>query len=229
MQQMKALPIFSSILLFVPIEARALEFGEFTTSNGSLVTVEEDFMDARYPRHVIGLAAQGREANDGWLIFRCQENVTEAFFVSGPFDFFGHGTSPSVSVRFVSDERARQQSPSLSSDAEAVFFDQPIDFIVKTVEGGSVGLNGSYFSGSFRHNFVLDDQTNSAVYELATTCGWVDRLPAKQEVSEDVSSSPSDKKLVNELRSLIEDYGEEQFRSTVTQILGGGLASALAE
>lgn len=202
--------------------AEPLNFGDRTTKNGTKISVEEDFMNAKYPRHVVILAATSQGDKDGALVFRCQQNSTEAYFVSGPFDFFGHGTSPVVNVRFPSDEQAKRLKVSLSSDAEAVFFGNPIEFMTRTVTDGSVGLMGSYYSGSFRHNYVLDEETKSAMYALATTCEWVDRLPERDEVT--FEKSPAEL-LSAELEILIEEYGEDLFRQTTQTLLGNSNAT----
>lgn len=197
--------------------AEPLNFGDRTTKNGTKISVEEDFMNAKYPRHVVILAATSQGDGDGALVFRCQQNSTEAYFVSGPFDFFGHGTSPVVNVRFPSDEQAKRLKVSLSNDAEAVFFGNPIEFMTRTVTDGSVGLMGSYYSGSFRHNYVLDEETKSAMYDLAKTCEWVDRLPERDEVP--LEKTPT-QLLSAELEVLIEEYGEDLFRQTTQSLLG---------
>lgn len=197
--------------------AETLEFGDRITENGTRISVEEDFMDAKYPRHVVVLAAEGQGDKDGALVFRCQQNSTEAYFVSGPFDFFGRSTSPVVNVRFPSDDEATATTVSLSSDGEAVFFSNPIQFMSKTVIDGSVGLMGSYYGGSFRHNYVLDEQTKSALYDLATTCEWIDQIPERDEVP--VERTPA-QLLSAELEALIERYGEDLFRQTTQSLLG---------
>lgn len=200
-----------------PATAEQLNFGNRETENGTAISVEEDFMNAKYPRHVIILAATNRGDADGALVFRCQQNSTEAYFVSGPYDFFGHSTTPVVDVRFPSDEQANRAAISLSSDGEAVFFRDPIEFMSKTVIDGSVGLMGSYYSGSFRHNYVLDDETKAAIYDLATTCEWSDRLPKRDEVT--LEKTPT-QLLSAELDVLIDEYGEDLFRQTVQSLLG---------
>ena len=197
--------------------AESLEFGDRTTENGTKIIVEEDFMNAKYPRHVVILAAEGQGDRDGALIFRCQQNSTEAYFVSGQFDFFGHGTSPVVNVRFPSDDQARATTVSLSSDAEAVFFSNPIEFMTRTVTDGSVGLMGNYYGGSFRHNYVLDEETKSAMYDLATTCEWVDQIPERDDVL--VERTPT-QLLSAELEALIEKYGKDLFSQTTQSLLG---------
>lgn len=197
--------------------AESLEFGDRTTENGTKISVEEDFMNAKYPRHVVVLAAEGQGDRDGALIFRCQQNSTEAYFVSGQFDFFGHGTSPVVNVRFPSDDQARAWTVSLSSDAEAVFFSNPIEFMISAVTDGSVGLMGNYYGGSFRHNYVLDEKTKSAMYELATTCEWLDQIPERDDVL--VERTPA-QLLSAELEALIEKYGEDLFSQTTQSLLG---------
>jgi len=200
-----------------PAIAETLEFGDRTTENGTKISVEEDFMNAKYPRHVVILAAESQGDRDGALIFRCQQNSTEAYFVSGQFDFFGHGTSPVVNVRFPSDDQASATTVSLSSDAEAVFFSNPIEFMTRAVTDGSIGLMGNYYGGSFRHNYVLDEETKSAMYDLATTCEWVDQIPEWDEVL--VERTPA-QLLSAELEALIKKYGEGLFRQTIQSLLG---------
>jgi hypothetical protein len=213
--------VTSALLLAAssPAIADSLEFGDWTTENGTKISVEEDFMSAKYPRHVVILAAEGQGNRDGALIFRCQQNSTEAYFVSGQFDFFGHGTSPVVNVRFPSDDQARATTVSLSSDAEAVFFSNPIEFMTRAVTDGSVGLMGNYYGGSFRHNYVLDEETRSAMYDLATTCEWVDQIPERDDVLVEVERTPA-QLLSTELEALIKKYGEDLFSQTTQSLLG---------
>lgn len=195
-------------------------FGERTTPNGSSVNVEEDFMNAKYPRHIIALAALDRSQGDGWLVFRCQNNQTEVYFVSGPFEFFGRGRDPVVNIRFPSQDQGRRADLSLSSDGEAVFFADPIEFIVRATRDGSVGLQGNYYGGSFRHQFELDGMSKAAIYEMAETCGWRSKLP---EISAEIASpadQPGDPVVDDRMRTLVAEFGSDRVRAAATRVLG---------
>lgn len=196
-------------------QERQVEFGTFTTENGTTITVEEDFMDSRYPRHFILFANEPAREGDGVLILRCEQNRTELFFASGPFEFFGMSRKPNIQARFPSEQAASTLNAGSSSDGEAAFIRSPIDFVVKLVKDGSVGLAGSYYSGSFRHNIALDDQTIDAIYELAETCEWSNRLPERAstdasigDVNEGIEPARIED-VLERVRQLIEEHGIE--------------------
>jgi hypothetical protein len=195
-------------------------FGERTSPNGSSITVEEDFMNAKYPRHILALAARDRTERDGWLVFRCQNNRTEVYFVSGSFEFFGRGRDPVVNVRFPSQDQGRQAPVSPSSDGEAVFFADPIDFIARATRDGSVGLQGSYYSGAFRHHFELDGMSRAAIYEMAETCGWRDRLPEPDTSIASPAEDTGDPVIDDRLRALVGEFGQDRVRAAATRVLG---------
>lgn len=211
------------LAMLSPQAVHALEFGEWTTPGGSVIIVEEDFMDARYPRHLIILAPAGGTERDGALVLRCEQNRTEVYFNSGMFDFFGHGSEPQVAVRFPSDDRASVLSVGLSTDAEAVFFDNPIGFLSRLAADGSVGLDGNYYGGSFRHNFVLDAQLTAALRDLAATCEWADRLPARPEAAPEPApdqtppapGADASDALSAAIRALVGQYGADAVRAAL--------------
>lgn len=203
----------------VPHAAAALEFGEWQTANGSNIKVEEDFMDARYPRLVVILRPDNWTERDGVLVLRCEQNQTEVYFSSGPLEFFGHSRDPVVAVRFPSDERAVVQSVDLSTDGEAVFFDNAIGFMSRLATDGSVGLDGNYFGSSFRHRFTVDGQLVAAIRDLATTCEWADRLP-EAPIAAVVEPAPEvAKSLSDALRALVAEHGAEAVRAALADIL----------
>lgn len=211
--------VTSFLLSALPIIAqeRDLEFGEFVSSNGTQISVEEDFMDGRYPRHVIVFEHQMATEREGRLLLRCESNRTEVFFASGSFDFFGAGQQYSVTVRFASEDAPREIPVSNSANNEAVFFPDPIDFAVGLVVSGSVGLSGRYFGGSFRHNVQLDRLTTLAIYDAAETCGWISRLPELEapnlaSMSETQISDPA---LIEGLEGLIEEFGLDQVKDAI--------------
>lgn len=215
-------PLVAAMSLVLPAAAMALDFGEWTLPNGSVLVVEEDFMDARYPRHLIILHPEDGLESDGALVLRCEQNRTEVYFSSGDYEFFGHGTSPEVAVRFPSDDRANRQSVGLSTDAEAVFFDNPVAFLVRLAEDGSVGLEGSYFGGSFRHRFVLDARLQAALRDMAQTCEWADRLPPLPETAGPVTLAAgdgemdrTDAELLMAITALIEEFGADRVRQAL--------------
>lgn len=217
---MNFLKFYASCLAIIATSASALEFGEWTTSNGSNISVEEDFMDSRYPRHVIALRPDGADRKDGWLVLRCQQNKTEVFFSSGPFDFFGRGREPSVSLRFPDDANASSANISLSSDGEAIFFTDPVTFITKMLNGGFVGLGGSYYSSAFRHKFTLDPQLRDAIYDMAETCEWLDQV-TEIPAPVDTIANPIDtdrQALDAGLSALIQEFGLEQVSQALTDL-----------
>jgi len=203
--------------------AQEVRFGEWVSPNGAIITVEEDFMDARYPRHVIVMSSEGSTNRDGALVLRCEENVTEVFFVSGPFDFFGFGQEPSVNMRFPTDERASDAGTSPSVDGEAAFFPRPIEFIERLYAEGSVGLGGRYYSGSFRQNFIIDPEVAAAIEAMARTCEWSDRL-ADSQGADDVSSE-----IERQLVSLIEQYGFEAVQTGLKSLAEASDPPAVVE
>lgn len=209
-----ALVLASISPLSVYAQVRDLTYGDRTSPNGTKISVEEDFMDGRYPRHVIVLSHEGIGDQDGRLILRCQSNSSEVYFVSGPFDFFGQGQEHSILMRFPSDNGPRNIPLSLSTDGEAVFFPDPISIMSQLATDGSVGISGRYYGGSFRHNIVLDRETQAAIYDLAQTCEWEDRLPviAVEEPKED--NNPQ-LELVSELNDLIDRYGIDAVKEFV--------------
>jgi hypothetical protein len=214
-QRMHYIKALSTALFVLNASALAAQdFGEWTTPNGSSIVIEEDFMDERYPRYVLALRPDDAKNADGWLIFRCPQNETEVYFSSGQFDFFGVGRTPRVNVRFPSDSSANPANVDLSANGEAVFFPDPISFIAKTMTGEFVGLNGSYFSGSFRHRFTIEPQMQQAIYAMANSCEWQERLPELENIvpSDAQSSNAQTEALEMELGLLIEKFGEDAIR-----------------
>lgn len=162
--------------LFASTGAAEVVKGNWSSANGE-VSVEEDLTTAKYPRHIIALAPLEGSNEAGYLVLRCEQNKTEAYFLATEFEFFGFGRDPEISVRFKSETEAKPLRATNSSDARAAFLGSPIDFVLRLVDEGQVVLAGSYYGSRFTGLYKTDATIVNGIYGMSETCGWSDRLP----------------------------------------------------
>ena len=204
--------VFASILSFAfPSQAEIL-MGEFSSDYG-LVNVEENIANPSVPTHLIVFNALEGSSSAGNLVFRCKDNKTEVFYYAAEFEFFGVGSSPDISTRFASESASKKLPADVSSGVgQSAFIRNPIGFITKFRDEQEVVLSGFYYAGSFAALFKADDLIIDAIYDMATTCNWVDKLPVRENSviaapSGDLSANDTQAAISAELSVLVEKYG----------------------
>ncbi|AJE46452.1 hypothetical protein [Celeribacter indicus] len=142
------------------------------------MTVRENIANPRFPTHIVGVAPQPNSHRTGSLIFRCENNRTEAFL---NFDgVYGHrGT---LRVRWAGMDRATRIGAEDSTTGQAAFISNPIAFIARMVEEGSVILDVEGYTARGTGQYRLT-KTVDAIYALASTCEWETRLPPRKLAS----------------------------------------------
>lgn len=214
--------VVSTVILTVPSYAE-VAMGE-KTSDYATVRVEENIANPEVPTHFIFFNPLDGSSSAGALIIRCKDNKTEAYYTAEQFEFFGIGSSPDISARFASENKSKKLPASGSSGmGEAAFIKNPIGFIVNFAKEKEVVLSGSYYSGSFTALFRADDMVIDAIYDMANTCQWVEKLPARENivsVSEDVSPTEDGdlSSLNSELQALVLKYGLLKVKEAVSSL-----------
>lgn len=214
--------VVSSIILTVPAYAE-VAMGE-KTSDYATVQVEENIANPEVPTHFIVFNPLEGSSSAGALILRCKNNKTEAYYGAAQFEFFGMGSSPDISARFASENKSKKLSASGSSGmGDAAFINNPIGFIVNFAKEKEVVLSGSYYSGSFTALFKADDMVIDAIYDMANTCQWVEKLPTREDIVPASEASPSSSDgdvaaLNSELKILVSKYGLLKVKEAVNLI-----------
>jgi hypothetical protein len=137
------------------------------------VKVEENLANPRYPTHLAVINPEELGSDASSLHVRCENNRTEVFVLTS--GVFGHqGT---VRIRWHGMDAAQHVAADESTTGTSAFLSQPIDFIVRLVEEGSViiEVEGYNVRGASRYN--LNDEVRVGLYRLAETCEWGDQLP----------------------------------------------------
>lgn len=203
--------VVSTIIFTAPSYAE-VAIGE-KTSDYATVQVQENIANPEVPTHFILFNPLEGSSGAGALIFRCKDNKTEAYYTAKQFEFFGMSSSPDISSRFASENKSKKLSASGSSGmGEAAFINNPIGFIVNFAKEKEVVLSGSYYSGSFTALFKADDMVIDAIYDMADTCQWVEKLPVRDNTISSSESAPSvddgDAVALNsDLKTLVAKYG----------------------
>lgn len=191
-------------------------YGEWEGSYGS-VTIEPNIANPSLPTHFVILRPQEGSRNSGPLVLRCKNDKTEAFYGAAEFEFFGIGRRPALNVRFASETKSSKiQASGSAGMGDAAFIDSPINFITRLLSEEQVVLSGDYYSGTFVGLFKIDEVTAEGVYELANTCGWINRLPVRQlapsiideaTAAQGAQSEIQNQELLIKLQALIDQYG----------------------
>lgn len=209
----------STVILTVPSYAE-MAMGE-NRSDYATVQVEKNIANPEVPTHFILFNPLEGSSSGGALILRCKNNKTEAYYTAAQFEFFGIGSSPDISARFASENKSKKLPASASSGmGEAAFVKNPIGFIVKLTEEKEVVLSGNYYSGSFTALFKADEMVIDAIYGMAETCQWADRLPKRDVVFKNLEEvgepdKAKDSALEGDLKILIDKYGVADVKEAI--------------
>lgn len=214
---------FLAVLMLLPAPVFSeVTFGE-KTSDFALVSVEKNLANPSVPTHFVFFNALEGSQRAGTLIFRCKDNTTEVYYTAAQFEFFGMGETPKIKSRFASENESVALAASGSDGmGDAAFIKNPIGFIVKIVEEKEVVLSGSYYSGSFTALFKADEMVIDAIYGMAETCQWADRLPKRDVVSKNLeevgdSDKVKDSDLEGDLKIIIDKYGVAAVKAAISK------------
>jgi|GEM_PF-6240866 hypothetical protein len=144
------------------------------------VTVRENIANPKFPTHIVAISPQPNSRRTGSLIFRCDNNKTEAFL---NFDgIYGHRGI--LRVRWEGMDQATRIPATDSTDGQAAFISNPIAFITRVVKEGGAILDVEGYTARGAGQYKLSEvKTIDAIYDLAETCQWAGRLPERNTQS----------------------------------------------
>lgn len=153
------------------------------------VRVLENLANPNFPTHTVYVSPQsgGRGANG--VVVRCENNRTEVFVpTEGVFGYQGI-----VRVKWADMPAAARWSANDSTTGTAAFLSQPIAFVLRLVQEGSVVVEVEGYNVRGAARFDLSPETRQGIYDLATTCQWVGQLPTPVAApAPDASATGSD-------------------------------------
>ena len=187
--------------------------------DGGYVKVEENIANPRYPTHYISVPPEKAEPNGSeGLSFRCENNSTDVWVNTD--GVYGHDGV--LRVRWQGMDRATRISSTDATTGTAAFIDNPIGFVPRLLKEGSVILevDGYTTRGAARYRITPD--IVDAIYDLAETCEWVGRLPAREAVAaqvEETESTVPEIKLVKKTLPTIRQVGKERFLEILDELM----------